>query len=221
MRIKKDDRFIFIMIATFMWGIFAHGYCYFNMFNSHDSLHLNAESLTPFFVSIGRFMLPVFTLLAGNFSPSTYVGFWSMAFIGVVIWLVTEIFDIKNRLAIFVLSGLLVVNVSITLLNATYITLVLPFTFAALLAVFSVYLFQKIRHGFVLGIITICCSLGTYQAYFQVAVFLFMILAVMDILRQNDFSDVMKNGLKAVLMLAGGGTLILCFGKSDNDVYRN
>jgi hypothetical protein len=193
---KKRD-LLFTLAATFFWGLIAHGYCYFNLFYSHDSLYVYQND-AGWQISLGRFLQPLYIRLRGNIYTPSLVGLLSLVFIGISVWLIMRLFNIRDKFLIILSCGILTVNTTVTLLNATYIEWIDIFTLSLLLAVGSVYLCRNVKYGAFLSAILLVCSLGLYQAYLQVAVFLHMMFAVLDLLRNEDFFKVIKNGLRAI-----------------------
>lgn len=200
--LKNENKksFLFIMICTLLFGLVAHGYCYFNVNYSHDSLLIYQNDFG-WQISLGRFLHPVYLWGRGLFYTPTLVGFLSLLFIGVVCYLITQIFSIKNKTLICLICGVLVTNMSVTLLTATYILDVDIYMFSLLLSVLSVYVLKKFKYGLFLSPFLLICSLGLYQSYFQVAIFLFMMIAVKDILDGKKFKDVFVDGVKEIVIL--------------------
>jgi hypothetical protein len=200
---QKKKNQIFTMAITFLWGIIAHGYCYFNLSYSHDSLLVYQDDVV-WQISLGRFLHPIYFQIRGNIYTPALVGFLSLVFIGISVWLIVRLFNIQNKILIVISSGILTVNATVTLLNATYIHDIDIYALSLLLAVGSVYLCRNMKHGMILSAILIFCSLGLYQAFLQVAVFLHMMFAVIDLLRNKDFFKVLKNGIRAICSMVLG-----------------
>ena len=56
---------IFSLIAVFIWGFFAHGYCFANSSFSHDSLNEfnGADGSNLWKVQLGRFVAPLYRVI--------------------------------------------------------------------------------------------------------------------------------------------------------------
>jgi hypothetical protein len=200
---QKNKNFIFTLATTFLWGLIAHGYCYFNLSYSHDSLYVYQNDAS-WQISLGRFLQPLYLRVRGGIYTPSLVGLLSLVFIGISVWLIMQLFNIQDKFLVVISSGILTVNTTITLLNATYIEWIDIFTLSLLLAVGSVYLCRNVKYGAFLSTCLIICSLGLYQAYLQVAVFLHMMFAVIALLRNEDFGKVMKNGIRAICSMLSG-----------------
>ena len=201
---KAETKQLFFrcMLFTFIWGIIAHGYCYFNLIFSHDSLLVYQNDVL-WQISIGRFLHPVYFLLRGHIYAPALVGVLSLTFIGTAVFLVCTLLNARGLKTVILYSGIMTVNASVSLLNATYLMDADMYALSLVFAVTSVYVCRNRRCWYVSSLIMVL-SLGLYQAYFQVAVFLFMILALIDILRKKDTKQVVFEGLRAIASLLIG-----------------
>jgi hypothetical protein len=149
-------------------------------------------------IALGRFLHPLYFELRGHIYTPALVGFLALIFIGISVYIILRLFAIKNKLLIVLTSGVLTVNTTITLINATYIHDIDIYALSLLLSVASVYICRNVKYGMLLGAPLILCSLALYQAFLQVAVFLYMLLAVVDLLQNKDARQVFKDGLRAI-----------------------
>ena len=200
---NKKQLFRYTLITTFIIGLLSHGYCYFNLLFSHDSMPVNQNDVL-WQVSLGRFLHPLYFKIRVPIYAPALVGFLSLFFMAVTFYLIFQLFGITKKLTIWIFCGILITNTSITLLNATYIHDIDMYTLSLLLAVAAVYLCRNFRFGIIWGTLCLCASLGLYQSFMQVSIFLFMILAVMDILHKKTFWEVLKKGLMGIGMILGG-----------------
>lgn len=205
---ELKQSFVMTMGYTFLWGLIAHGYCYFNIFFSHDSMYIYQDDAT-WQISIGRFLQPYYIQLRGRFAPPSLIGVLSLLYIGIAIFLIAQIFRMRNKLVIFVMTGILVSNATITLINATYINFCDMFSLAILSAVFAVWVKQRTKWGFIWSALFITASLALYQSFFSVTVFLFMLLAFRDLLEGKKATEVLADGIKSIASLAIGLILYL------------
>lgn len=225
-----EPRLLHSFLATFLWGIIAHGYCYFNEFYSHDSLlSSQMDDAVNWQTTIGRYLQWAYLEVRGSLFPPALVGFLSLVFLALSLYGIVKIFDVKSKPAIWLFGGILTANFSVSLLNATYIHDADMYMLSLLFSVWSVYLLRQTRYGFITGTVCLFASLGLYQSYFEVAVFLFMMAAVLDILRQREFASVMADGLKAILMLVlslavyyvGTKLALVILGAEEQDSYNS
>ena len=72
-------------------------------------------------VEIGRYIIPIYLLIRGKYYPPFLIGLLSIIFMILLIYYLVLLFDIKNKVNIAIMSGILSTSCTISLLNATYI----------------------------------------------------------------------------------------------------
>lgn len=203
----KDNRelFWFTIGCTFLFGLLAHGYSYFNIMYSHDSMmvYQDDEYLLQQ-LSVGRFMAPLYMWFRGIFYTPSLVAVLSLLFLGIAVYHMLRLFQIEKKLFVALICGMLTTCTTITLLYTTYMHDVDRYMFSFLLAVLGVVVIRRWRLGALIGALLICASLGLYQSYFQAAVLLVMMLAMMDALNGVAFQNILKFGLKGLAAFIGG-----------------
>ena len=200
---SKKEKLLYSIIFTFIWGILAHGFCYFNLNFSHDSLLVIQDDIS-FQISIGRFIQPLYFLLRGNVYAPALVGFISLTFIGLSVFIISLLFNTDNKLILFIYSGLMTTSGTVALINATYIHDADIYALALFFAVLGVYVCRNFKYGIPIAIIFFVITMGLYQSFFQVSIFLFMILACKDLLNKKDYKQTVIDGLKSIIALIGG-----------------
>lgn len=203
-RCPDRDRLRTAVFSTVLFGLIAHGYCYFNVFYSHDSLLLYQDWENSFQVTLGRFLAPLYRILRGNFYPPLLVGVFSLAFLSAAVYLTVRLLDIRSRALVALCGGILSTCATLTLTNATYIKDADIYMLGLLLAVAAVYAMFRCRRGMAAGTALLCLSLGLYQAMFAAAVFLSMVMVVKAILEGAEVRQTLLTGVKAVLTLLLG-----------------
>ena len=205
-KIKDDKNFFVVMVSTFLFGLIAHGYCYFNLLYTHDSVMvINQYGDIGWQISLGRFLQAVYLRIRGGFYTPCLVGALSLLFIALSSYFILKLLDIENRFLICLICGVLTVNATVILLNATFLPW-LDIDMASLLsAIAGVYCVREFhRGGVIVAPFFFFISLGLYQSFFQVAVGFLMILSVKDILDRKQTKEVLQSGLKAVISLLAG-----------------
>lgn len=199
---NNKNLLIRVIVVTFIFGIIAHGYCYFNELLSHDSLYemLGGHEYNVRMLQNGRFMKPIYVRFRGNITLPTYIGFISLFFISLSTFTIIKLLDIKNNVFIAIICGILVTNYSITLTNATYMHDVDAYSIALFCSSLSIYMFKNNKFGYIFGTLLLVITMGFYQAYFSVAIMLLMIVAIKELLSNKDTKEVIINNIK-----------ILCF----------
>ena len=135
-------------------------------------------------IGLGRFFNPLYLQLRGVICSASLIGILSLCYLTVTAWLIVMLLDIKQNLLIFCACGILTTNTAITFLNASYIGAADVYMLALLLSTAAAYMAARYRYGFLCSPILLCLSLGLYQSYLQVAVFLCM-LAIAKLLLEN------------------------------------
>lgn len=191
---------IYVFICNMLFGMAAHGYCYFNLSYSHDSLMVYQRDIQ-WQITLGRFLQPAYLWFRGQIYTPFLVGVFSLIYLSISVYLVVKILNLKSKISMILICGILSTNATLTFANATFLPWVDIFMLSLLLSVLSVYMFQKYKSGFFTGAVFLSLSLALYQSYFQVAVLLFMILTVKKIFDGLSTKDVLLTGIKALLTL--------------------
>ena len=197
----------FIALWVFAIGLVAHGYCYFNGNFSHDSLYSIYEQSPELMISVGRYLRPLYRLLRGNFTLPVINGFLFLCFLSLSVYLLTDILRIQKKSLVALTCGLLTANTTIALMNATYLHDADAYGFALLLALAGVWVSLRLRHGNCYAILFYFASLGIYQAYIDVAIYLFLILALVRLLQGEGVKKVYLQTIRNLLPIAAGMVL--------------
>ena len=170
----------FCLLWTFVFGLLAHGFAYFNANFSHDALYQLTADDDLWQVSLGRFLQPVWRLVRGDVSAPWLLGALSLVCIALAARLVIELMGMRRPLWKVLTCALMTVSQTVTMLNATYGPWVDTFMLSMLLAVVSVWLLERGGgRGFVGGAVCLAASLALYQSYVSMALGL-MLLLFMD-----------------------------------------
>ncbi len=198
MALIDKDKFKKIMIYTFIFGFIAHGYMYMNGDYTHDSLY-GIVGITPIDemnLSIGRFLIPLYLKVRGYVASPLLIGVLITLFVGISSYIIIDLLEIKNELLKICVSAILITNYTITVTNATYLNDSDPYCLSLLFAVLSIFCFKKLKKYWkLLGIPCLVMCIGLYQAYFQVALFLLMIIAIKELLTQTNTKEIVKDNL--------------------------
>ncbi|MCR5233025.1 MAG: glucosyltransferase domain-containing protein [Lachnospiraceae bacterium] len=205
----KFKDFIFILLCTWGLGILVHGYRFYNLIYSMDSM-LVFQNDDPLQFGLGRFMVPLFAQFRGRYYPPSVIGIVSLTFIAVSVYLITRMFDITNRYLIVAMCAVMATNSLVIALMSDYICFSDIQLCALVLIVTGVYLTRQYKYGW-LGFIPLCImSMGLYQAYLQVGVTLFIALALYDLARNKEARKVIAVFLfQMIVILAAGGLYYL------------
>lgn len=200
LRIMNDKVLKNSFIYTVIFGIIAHGYCFFNVFLSHDStIFIQNDILWQ--IKIGRFLHPIAYILRGNYFVPWLIGIISMFFVAITSYLIIKTLQIKSKSGIILTCAILITNSTITCLNATYIHETDIYMASLFFAVFGIYLLRNYKKGYIFSIILFFISLGLYQSFLNVIIFLAMLLIYIDLLNGENFKKEIKLGTKYVLTI--------------------
>ena len=211
-RIKAVDKarlkLCFAAVAVFM--LLAHGFAYFNLFPSHDGtiIFFDADVVM---LQLGRWVqLPYYKLLRGKISMPWLTGMFSILWVALSVYLVSELLHLKRKSTV-ALAAVLGTAVSMTMLNATYNDKSDLFTCAMLLAFLGVYAVRRWRKTWLAVLFCggcLCLSMGLYQGYIEFAVGLFLLCMLQDCLTgEVSWAAYLRQGITAILALLLGGGL--------------
>lgn len=208
----KDNKkqLIFCMAAVFLWGLSAHAYIFLHSSFTHDSLNeFNAAVMGNVSkIRSGRMTIPVYRAITRSALTLPWlIGLLSLLYIGLTVFLIVKIFNLRSKCMIAVTAGIFTVNISVIATAATYIHDLDCDMLALLLSVFAVFLWKKYKNGFLWGIIPIALALGIYQSYISVTITLVMITLLLMLINGKNFKEVFNRGLQSIEMLLGGGVL--------------
>lgn len=219
LKVKLNSQWKQAILSTLFFLLLMHGYRYFQMDFSHDGIAFAAEKDIAWKISLGRYLQPIYWMLRGKIAAPFVVGFFSYLWLVPTIYLMGKITGISSKVGTFLLSGVVIGNISLVSANASYIHDADAFLLAMLLNTAAMYLCVKGGLPNRLGaVICICAGAALYQAYAQIFVTLTMIWAMLEMLRGNmTAKDAWKACILNALVLAVA--LVLYFlGKSASHV---
>ena len=197
-----------VFFWVFALGLTAHGYRFMNPNFNHDSLYSLYEQGPELMISVGRFLRPVYRLLRGNLTLPAFGGILALVYLSFASYLLVELLDIQNSWLIGLVCGVLTVNSTMSLMNATYMTDTDAYCLSFLLAVLGVWALKRWKHGSLLLVLFCFLSLGIYQAYVSTAVFLLLLLGLEDLLRGKPIKQVYGRLIKEMLLVLAS---IICY----------
>jgi len=238
---KEKTRLLTSVLSVLIWGMIAHGYRFCNLLLSHDSLkefymfgdsYYSEGTVTAWKISLGRFFEPIYdTVFRGPLALPWVAGILSLIWLSLAMWLLTKIFDLSSRLMIFLISGFLTVNITITATAATYVHDLDAYLFALLAAVLAVYCWKfgsreggdregrdrKLGNlkqavpGCGACVALLVMTLGIYQSMISAFIALVLMVSILQLLDGAEAKPVVLNGLKAVgVLLAAAVLYLLC-----------
>ncbi len=206
---------------TVLFYVVAHGHRFSNTFFSGDSLLMIYQNDAAWEVALGRFMHPIFVLLRGAVESPFLISVISVTFYVLSVYFVLDFLEIKSTLSVVAVAALMTCNSTVVATNATFLPYADFYVISLFLAVLGVWLMKKETwYGFLLGVVALSISLGTYQAYICVAIAMVMIHFLF---RLMDNKDTMKNMWmslgKYLISFAGAGMLYYAVWKLFQKVF--
>lgn len=199
---KKD--FVKILIATAIFAVLAHSFCYYNSTYSHDSLICLSSPDTTVKLWLGRLLHPINAMFRGHIGMSWLCGILSVFWLSVANYLLIKTFKFKINWISYLLCGLCVTSPAITFTNATFIYESDTYSLALLFACLALFITTQYRRGVWLAPVFICLSCCCYQAYFAVVLIGFMTIILDEILNNASLRIVLVKSVKLIsCMLVG------------------
>lgn len=195
---------------TYLFGLIAHAYVFFNSALSHDALYQVFSDDNQWQVSLGRFLQPLVRLMRGSINAPWLVGLLGLFFVALSAWMVLSLVRLRGRLACALVCGVFSTNLCLSLLNASFTPWVDVFMLSLFLGVAAAYLFARARRrwlGVLLGGVCLAASLGLYQSYVSVAAGLMMILFVDFALENRRVGELVAFAGRALATLVLGAAL--------------
>ena len=197
--------------AVFGFGLAAHAYGFLHASFSHDMLNaLVADPLETYWkMQLGRPGIVIYRrIFRGVIAAPWQLGLLSLVWLSLSCFLTVKLFRVKGWGFPVLLAGILTVNITTIAMTATYLYEMDADLFAMLLGVCAVLLWDRYGWpGALLGALLTACCMGTYQSMVSVPVTLVMLLCIAALLRGEPFAEVLRKGLRAILMLGCGALL--------------
>ncbi len=108
---------------TFLLGLCAHGFGILNLNICHDSLFDFYDSTLAHQhqIGLGRVLEPLYReMTASGLLMPWSIGLLAFCWLGLAVFLVCKLFHISGRMEIFLIAGIMTVNISVTAIFASY-----------------------------------------------------------------------------------------------------
>lgn len=209
---QKENTYwlLFSLAVTYIWGLAAHAYCFFDNSFSHDSLAEFNGALygNNWKLGLGRVLVLKYRdFFRTDVTLPWLVGILGLLFIGLSLFLILRIFRIESKVLAFLFAGVLTANITVSAIAATYLHDFDSDMLALLFAAAAVYLWKNHPKWELLGAGFIAISLGLYQCFLFTAIALVMMDCILALLNGDAFRSVLIRGLRAIGMFLLGGLL--------------
>lgn len=203
--------------TSFIFGILTHIYIFVNRFPNHDGL-LNLHSKQAM-VKSGRFFLGPASSMSSYFDLPIVIGVLSIFYLALAAICITMIFDLKKKIAVVLVSGIVVSFPSISA-TFSYIFTADGYFLGLLMSLLAVALTKRYKYGFLLGAVLLCLAVGIYQANLSIALTFLTLWVIHEILFAS--STCKENWIKlakSVLMVGIGMVAYLIVYKISTSIF--
>lgn len=184
--LSKEQKTAFL--STFLIGFFCHLFIITNSLYNHDDIrYLYVTFDKP---ELGRWLLTYVAGISSYFSLPVVNGILALIYAGIASMVIVRMFDMKNKAAIILMSGLLITFPSVATIYS-FMFAIDPFLFSCLLGTLAAYFVTRTqrRYGWLTGAVLLCCSVGIYQAYLSFTLLLMLLFAVLMLLQPEKYDD--------------------------------
>lgn len=216
-------RLLTSLIATYIWGLAAHGYALLNLTISHDSLMefymyhdigYYPGSVAQWKIALGRFLDPVYhQLIRGTTVSPWFSGMLALLWLSLAVWMMARIFQMERAWEIGLLSGIMTVNITVIGLVGTYLGDLDMNMLGVFFAVCAVYFWMQPGKRKLWAIACMAAAMGIYQSHLSVTVTLVMILSICQLLEGKDWKKVFVQGILAIGLMAAAAVIYLLLSK--------
>lgn len=194
-KMKKEWKVAFL--SAVILGLLIHMPMMLRDIPNHDgldSMHFDQNMIVS-----GRWFLSIACGISSYYTLPWLIGLLALVYLGLTSILLIDFLEVKETLAIVLISGLLV---SFPALASTfaYVFTMDGYMLAVFLAVLSVWLTKKRRLGFGPGAVSLALSLAIYQAYLPFAVILSIYGILMIAMEKGDIREKCWNTLHYLYM---------------------
>lgn len=198
------------VLATWIIGLFAHAYRFFNFLMTWDSLY-NIYGAGDTY-GLGRWFLPWAGLLSSAFDMPWVNGALSLFFISAAVVLLVELFEMKNGFLISLCAGVIVTFPTV-MSTFAYMYTADCYMLAFLMAVAAVFVTCRVKkYGMFFGMLLLGFGMGIYQAYAATAITLVLIYIIRQFaVQKTAFLDAVQQDMKYLFMLVGGAAVYALF----------
>ncbi len=219
--IIKVDKLKRIMFYTAFFWLVCHGYRFLNNLYTGDTLGSVFQDDILWQRSLGRFMQPLPMIMRGTIVAPWLLFVIAVFFFSLSFYLISELLKVENKYLLFIMCGVLSCNSTITCANAAYTPWIDIYAVSLFLITLGVWLFGLNKWwGYITGVTAFVISMGFYQAYIDVAVVLFMIILLGDILQKKEIKQVLKKSVAVIIGLLSSGMMYYIVYKTINRLHH-
>lgn len=197
---SKKKLFTTSVLLTLIFYTLANGYRSFHTLYAGDSLYMVYQNDAGWEISLGRFVQPFLVLLRGAITVPFLISVLTILWVSLSVFFVTDFLEIKKTISIALIAAAMSCNVTISSLNATFISYMDFYVLALFLSVFGVWLMKKEKLIYLIaGSLSLSISLGIYQSYICVSIALVMIHFLYKMPDFPSFKNLFAKAVKYLL----------------------
>ncbi|QCR31461.1 glucosyltransferase domain-containing protein [Lysinibacillus sp. SGAir0095] len=205
LRSKIKNEWVLAFSSAMIIGLLTHLYVFMHRYPNHDGLH-NFYS-TQAMVTSGRFFLGPASSLSSYFDLPWVIGLFSLFFLALTSICLVILFEVRKKISIVLISGLVVTFPSVSSTFA-YMFTADGYMLGIFMATLAVVLTKKYKFGFVLGAILVSLAVGVYQANLSVALVFATFWIIHDIFFSNHsimriWGNIIRSGLMVGIGMVG------------------
>lgn len=228
------------VISSFIFGLLAHAFRYFNTMFSADILNrvFIDEAVIIGKYEQGRFFNHVFMLFRNLYAAPWLIGAVSILFVALSAYLITDLFNINSIAGISLLSGLFVVNHTLTLINSSFVYVADVYMETVFLYTLAGYILVKQSKWYfvVLSAVLTFLGLGAYQSYVPIVPLIVLIWSVFKAFDNEEIGLIIRKNIAMLISIVisavlyvlgilgfiyGNGLKLASRSKGLKSVYKN
>ena len=199
-----SERFKATYLSSVLLGLFAHLFAFTNVLKNHDNILREGYGAG---TASGRWFMnwlgDIISEIWGNYNLPFWDGILGIILLPLAAYLVVLLFDIQDRTLCILWGGIFMAFPAVT--SLMFYTYTVPYyALAVLMAVASVYFTDRYRFGWIAAVLLLACSMGIYQAYYPMAVGLFVtVLFIRSLTGKYSVKEAFTKAFTYLGVLAG------------------
>ena len=206
-----------IAVLALAMVLVAHGFCFFNLTYSGQSVMLNAAKGSSSQISSGAFLLPMYWRVRGAISAPLWVGLLSAGYLALTAMLIGALLGVSSPYLTAMLAGAVTLSPSVLAVFAGSIHTADAVFLSMLLAACAVVLCLRIRAGALLGALVLAAAQALDRSALAFYLGLTIVCVVKGLLDSEESTRIIaRRALRALLCVilgmavyAGGFLLFL------------
>lgn len=196
-----------VISCTLILLFAAHAFCFFNLTYSSPSVMFSAANDSAAQTSGGAWLQPFYWRIRGGAAAPLLVGMISAICITLTALLAADLLHLSGLLPLLMLCGAMTANSAVTSVFAAQLHVADALFLAPLLGVSGLFLARRFRFGFLPAAAFFAGSLGFSPAAFSYTVSFALIMAITDLIQEENCKAFFLRSAKTALALAAGAIL--------------